>query len=120
MANQVRDTSNSFINGLSQREYLRARFSELLGNRKIHQPDASHDELSSGLSASARSGANGEGPVAITAISRAPSSRLSPTKRIYSATRDYKRARSPRLSFTNELDFEAILCATLISDCTLE
>lgn len=39
--NQARDTSNSFINGLSQRECLRARFSLLLGNRKIHQPDAS-------------------------------------------------------------------------------
>jgi hypothetical protein len=38
--NQARDTSNSFINGLSQREYLRARFSALLGNRKMHQPDA--------------------------------------------------------------------------------
>lgn len=74
--NQARDTSNSFINGLSRRECLRTRFSVLLGNRKIHQPDASSPPNSSGLSVSAREYALSLSPLTI-AISRARSSRLS-------------------------------------------
>lgn len=69
--NQARDTSNSFINGLSRRECLRARFSVLLGNRKIHQPDASSPPNSSGLSVSVlRESTRSLSPLTV-AISRA-------------------------------------------------